>query len=75
VPYVAGYPTRLYGRLRNSGSGSQQTYLAVPVLSPDLKASLALIYSSLYKSKIKPFSLSISIYNGISTAVALINCC
>jgi hypothetical protein len=53
---VAGYLTRLYGRLSNSGNGSyKETCLAVLALSLDLKASLALIRSSIYRNKIKPF--------------------
>ena len=63
---VAGYLMRPYGRLRNSGNGSwKETYLLALRLSLGLRASLALIYSNLYKSKLKPFGLSISIRNGI----------
>lgn len=55
--YVAGYLTRLYGRLRNNGSGSyKETCLAAPALLLDLKGSLALILSRLYKNKTKPFA-------------------
>jgi hypothetical protein len=57
VLYVAGYLIRLSRRLRNNESGSyKETYLAAPALLLDLKGSLALILSRLYKNKTKPFA-------------------
>ena len=48
---------RLYRRLRNSRKYSRkEIYLAILVPLLNLRASLVLIYSNFYKSKVKPFS-------------------
>jgi hypothetical protein len=75
VPYVAGYLTRLYAKLKNSGSGLwKKTCLVVPVHSLDPTASLAPIFSRLYKSKAKPFAWSIFTRIGIWVVMVFIRC-
>lgn len=57
VLYVAGYPTRLYGRLKSNGNGSsRESYHNAQALLRSPKGSLAPMHSRIYKSKIKPFA-------------------